>query len=144
METVVVSNVPQTLLLGRAGEYGVRELVFDLSPFVSSFGEGRARLSYRRPSEDKWWCVPLDVEDGVATWVVSKHATFLSGRGELELLWKVEGGLAKSVKYPTVVKESGRRPCPVPPEPACELLQRIEELEARVSALEGGGADAEA
>lgn len=98
--------------LGRRGEYGVREIWFDLTYLIDSYGEGTATLSYVRPTENTPYIVNASQEDNRLAWNVDGTDTAFDGIGKCEIRWSVEGNLAKTIIYRTMVKQSltGERP----------------------------------
>lgn len=98
--------------LGRQGEHGVREIWFDLTYLINSYGEGTAILSYVRPTENAPYIVNASQEDNRLVWTVDSTDTAIDGIGKCEIRWTVGGDLAKTIIYRTMVKQSltGEKP----------------------------------
>lgn len=94
------------LILGRQGEHDVRDIVFDLSYLVDSFGEGTATLVHKRAGEEAPYLVDAVQEDDALTWTVDTTDTAFEGFGRCEIRWTVDDALAKTVIYKTRVLKS--------------------------------------
>ena len=92
--------------IGRQGERGARQVVFDLSWMVEQFGEGTAALMHQRSQDGLPYQVDA-VQDGTTlTWTVTDTDTAYMGYGKAEIRWTVGDALAKTVTYKTRVMES--------------------------------------
>lgn len=89
--------------LGRRGETGVRQIVFDVSALVSLYGDGTAQLAAIRAGETAPYPVAVERDGNAVVWTVSNADTARVGAGACELFWFVGGTLAKSVVFGTVV-----------------------------------------
>ena len=118
MTTITVSSPEQQkggISLGRQGEYGVREVVFSLSDYISEYGEGTAVLvhklcdcadPYLVPVEDQGTFDYVERVDDTLIWHIGQMATYKKGYGQIELFWYVDGALKKSVIFGTSVAKS--------------------------------------
>jgi len=106
---MVVLNVtanncaPQTIVIGRRGTYDTLQIAFDLSYLVESYGNGVAVLAVKRSQDESAYPEVVTQEDNTLTWTVSETDTYYVGAGEAQLMWYVDGGLAKTIIYPMVV-----------------------------------------
>lgn len=92
--------------IGRQGEKGARQIVFDLSWMVERFGDGSAVLMHQRSQDGLPYQVDA-VQDGeTLTWTVTDTDTAYVGYGKAEIRWTVGDALAKTVIYKTRVAES--------------------------------------
>lgn len=94
---------PQTIVIGRRGTYDTMQIAFDLSYLVESFGNGVAVLAVKRSQDESAYPAVVTQEDNTLTWTVSETDTAYVGAGEAQLMWYVDGGLAKTIIYPMVV-----------------------------------------
>ena len=118
MTTITVSSPEQQkggISLGRQGEYGVREVIFSLSDYISEYGEGTAVLvhklcdcadPYLVPVEDQGTFDYVERVDDTLIWHIGQMATYKKGYGQIELFWYVDGALKKSVIFGTSVAKS--------------------------------------
>jgi len=101
---VTVNNcTPQTIVIGRRGTYDTLQIAFDLSYLVESYGNGVAVLAVKRSQDESAYPAVVTQGDNTLTWTVSETDTYYVGAGEAQLMWYVDGGLAKTIIYPMVV-----------------------------------------
>ena len=106
---MVVVNVtagncqPQTIVIGRRGTYDTMQIAFDLSNLIEAYGNGVAVLAVKRSQDESAYPAVTTQEDNTLTWTVSETDTAYVGAGECQLMWYVDGGLAKTIIYPMVV-----------------------------------------
>ena len=87
--------------IGRQGEKGARQIVFDLSWMAENFGDGTAALLHQRSQDGLPYQVDA-VQDGTTlTWTVTDTDTAFMGYGKAEIRWYVTEGMAKSIMYKT-------------------------------------------
>lgn len=102
----VTTDSGAILPLGRQGEHGVRQVRFDLSYLIGTFGEGTAILVHQR-SQDLAPYIVSAVQDGDRLeWTVTDVDTAYKGFGKAEIRWTVGDDLAKTVTYKTSVQRS--------------------------------------
>lgn len=102
----VTTDSGAILPLGRQGEHGVRQVRFDLSYLIETFGEGTAILVHQR-SQDLAPYIVSAVQDGDRLeWTVADADTAYRGFGKAEIRWTVGDDLAKTVTYKTSVQRS--------------------------------------
>ena len=102
----VTTDSGAILPLGRQGEHGVRQVRFDLSYLIETFGEGTAILVHQR-SQDLAPYIVSAVQDGDRLeWTVMDADTAYKGFGKAEIRWTVGEDLAKTVTYKTSVQRS--------------------------------------
>ena len=106
---MVVVNVtagncqPQTIVIGRRGTYDTMQIAFDLSNLIEAYGNGVAVLAVKRSQDESAYPAVVTQEGNTLTWTVSETDTAYVGAGECQLMWYVDGGLAKTIIYPMVV-----------------------------------------
>ena len=102
--TIPAGNcTPQTIVIGRRGTYDTMQIAFDLSYLVESYGNGVAVLAVKRSQDESAYPAVTSQADNTLTWTVSETDTYYVGAGECQLMWYVDGGLAKTIIYPMVV-----------------------------------------
>ena len=96
------------LQVGYQGENEVTDVLFDISSWITEFGEGVAQLRVKRPgnSEDESYVLSLTITDGIAVWTVSETDTFNKGNGKVQLSYLVGNIVKKAVIYPYKVGKS--------------------------------------
>ena len=96
------------LQVGYQGENEVTDVLFDISSWITEFGEGVAQLRVKRPgnSEDESYVLSLIITDGKAVWTVSETDTANKGNGKVQLSYMVGNILKKAVIYPYKVGKS--------------------------------------
>ena len=96
------------LQVGYQGENEVTDVLFDISSWITEFGEGVAQLRVKRPgnSEEESYVLSLTITDGIAVWTVSETDTFNKGNGKVQLSYLVGNIVKKAVVYPYKVGKS--------------------------------------
>ena len=122
MITIYAGN--GVLDLGRAGENQVRRILFDLTPFAKTYGEGEALLFAQRADDNGHYPVLTALDDHYLVWTVSSADTAQSGFGSCELHWMVGEALAKSEIYSTHVSQSQGGDEVDPPDPGAPWYQQ--------------------
>lgn len=86
----------KVIQLGHRGENEAREIIFDLTDYISTYGPGTARLLHQRDGDPAPYIVPAVQTDSTLTWTVTDEDTAAPGTGSAELQWMVNNVLAKS------------------------------------------------
>ena len=96
------------LQVGYQGENEVTDVLFDISSWITEFGEGVAQLRVKRPgnSEEESYVLSLTITDGKAVWTVSETDTANKGNGKVQLSYMVGNIVKKAVIYPYKVGKS--------------------------------------
>ena len=96
------------LQVGYQGENEVTDVLFDISSWITEFGEGVAQLRVKRPgnSEDESYVLSLIITDEKAVWTVSETDTANKGNGKVQLSYLVGNIVKKAVIYPYKVGKS--------------------------------------
>lgn len=104
ISTILATNcTPQTIVIGRRGTYDTLQIAFDLSFLIENYGSGTAVLAVKRSQDASAYPAVVTQEDNTLTWTITETDTYYVGSGECQLMWYVDGGLAKSIIYPMVV-----------------------------------------
>lgn len=105
MEIINVGTESCRINLGIRGENLARCVVFDLSGFISTYGEGIAVLLAKRSGDTDAYPVSNFVQEGnTLTWNLTDVDTAQARHGKAELFWYVDSVLAKSIVYTTWVQ----------------------------------------
>lgn len=118
----IYANNNTTISLGRQGENLARQVVFDLSDWLSGYGDGVAELIYQRPADKNPYPVAAIREGGTLVWNVSgldtAAASSLRNSGHCELRWYMGDVLVKSQMWRTWVEPAMDTPSDTaPPDP---------------------------
>ena len=92
--------------VGRQGENLARNIYFDLSDLIDTYGEGPATLVHMRPSDKAPYVCTVTRSDTFLIWAPTSTDTAYSGSGKCELRWVVGETLAKSIIYNTSIAPS--------------------------------------
>ena len=90
------------VVIGRKGEFGVTELIFDCSEFNEKYGEGTAQIVHS--INGSVYIVPSEQDGAEVSWTISASDTTETGTGSAEIRWCIDGGLKKSVTIITIVQ----------------------------------------
>ena len=101
-----VATRKNPLKLGRQGESGVTQVVFDLTDLMEIYGEGVPVLLYQRPGDTVPYEPDITVEDTEVIWLVDETDTGRHGSGTAEFQWLVDGGVLKAADYRVVILKS--------------------------------------
>lgn len=123
----------EILYLGHQGEHKVRQILFDISPWRQTFGEGVVQLLHQRPGDLATYTCPVERDADVVCWTITGTETARAGSyGQCELHYVVDEQLVKSDKWRTRVAESLGMSQEEPPEVMKGYLEQI--LEAGTGA----------
>ena len=157
ISTIPATNcTPQTIVIGRRGTYNTQQIDFDLSYLIESYGAGVAALMVMRSQDETAYPAVVSQDGTTLTWTISEIDTYYVGSGEVQLMWYVDGGLAKTIIYPMVVMRDILQTTEEPPDAyqtwvddltalGAETLQNAQDaaqsaLEAEQSATDAGAA----
>ena len=118
--------------LGRQGENGAAEIIFDVSGWADLYGNGAFELLNRRPAENTPYTCSITVSDEQVHWIVQSADVALVGHGRCELTYVVDDVIAKSVVFATCVLPSIEGAGEVP-EPYESRIQDLIEASANVT-----------
>ena len=145
MKTINVdlsSGEALNLLVGRQGESGVTQVIFDFSSLNTEFGAGVLSLSVKRPKEYTPYAQTITADGTDATWLVNETDTGVAGCGEIQLTYTVNSQIAKTVVYKYTVYSSigvdGEYPIPGQTWQE-EIEEDIRGIREDLAELEGGG-----
>ncbi len=96
------------VFIGRQGENNVQVIRFDVGGWKELYGEGAFEVFHMRSRDTVAYPVVINVSDDGSTveWVVSNADVEYTGNGECQLVYVVNGQIAKSVIFTTCVAKS--------------------------------------
>ena len=86
----------RVIRIGYEGENIVTQIDFNLRMWIDEYGLGGAVLLVLRHGDTEAYPVPLVIEDGIASWVITKTDTAKVGRGAIQLKYVVGEKVKKS------------------------------------------------
>jgi len=90
------SIFPKAIRIGYEGENVVTQINFNLQMWIEEYGLGGVTLLVLRHGDRDAYPVPLMIEDGVASWSITKTDTANVGRGAIQLKYVVDEKIKKS------------------------------------------------
>lgn len=121
-------NIPPafsgSLQLGRQGENGVTEITFLCAGYAKMYGDGFAEAVHRTPDGTTYPVNTEQDENSRVSWLISDGDTATAGTGQLELRWMVNGNLAKSKIFSTIIKSALTAP-ETPPDAAKSWVDKV-------------------
>ena len=124
------SCTPQTIVIGRRGTYDTLQIAFDLSFLIENYGSGTAVLAVKRSQDESAYPAVTSQADNTLTWTITETDTYYVGSGECQLMWYVDGGLAKTIIYPMVVMRDILSTSEEPPDGYENWVEHLTELGA--------------
>lgn len=109
--------------IGRHGEHLATCVKFDISEWVSTYGEGTAQVMHQRNGDDTAYPCEITREGNTVTWIVTQYDVGVAGRGRAELQYYVGDALVKSEIFTTSTDRSLYRSTAEVPAPYYEALK---------------------
>ena len=100
----IQANSKNTLVLGRQGENLARQVVFDLSDWMSEYGQGLAELIAQRPGDTAPYPAAAVQEGSTLVWTLTAADVERPRGGCCELRYYVGEALVKSRIWQTYVE----------------------------------------
>ena len=120
--------------LGRQGENLARQVRFDLSGWISSFGPGTVQLLHERKDDKAPYPVAVEQDGNLAVWTVTSADTSAAGNGRAELQYYVGNALVKTETWATKVRAALGPVSETPPEAQQGWVDQV--LQAGAAAAE--------
>jgi len=95
------SIYPKVIRIGYEGENVVTQIDFNLKMWIEEYGLGGVTLLVLRNGDKDAYPVPLMIDDGVASWSITKTDTAKVGRGAIQLKYVVGEKNKKSPIFET-------------------------------------------
>lgn len=115
----------RTLALGREGENLARQVVFDISEWRASYGDGTVSLIAQRHGDAEPYPCNITVDGDTVTWPITSADTACPDYGHCELRYTVGDVLVKSEMWRTFVADALGTPQPEPPEPQKAWVDKV-------------------
>lgn len=112
--------------LGNQGENRAKALEFDLSDWASAYGSGTVQVLMQRPGEEAPYISEADFADGILTWPITNLETAIAGEGRLQIMYRVDGAVVKTLTIQTRVEPSLGETTD-PPDPWAGWVDRVVE-----------------
>lgn len=114
------------LVIGFRGENKAHQVEFDISEFVTAFGDGVAQLIFQRPQDSVPYPCVITRNGNTVVWTITDTETAQFGNfGMCELSYHVDDVLAKSETWQVIVKDALGVPSDDVPEPYQDWLDQV-------------------
>ena len=114
--------------LGKRGEHLARCIVFDISDWQKTYGEGSVHLLHQRNGDKAPYPCVVETDGPYVRWLLSETDVDVAGRGRAELQYFVDEARVKSETWITRTHRSMNNEGPIPEEPAVSWLNAMLEL----------------
>lgn len=114
------------LNIGHQGENNAKTFVFPITDWKTKYGNGEFSLYNKRTVDPDGYLCSVTSDDNFVYWTVSNTETQYKGKGKCQLVYTVDGVIAKSDTYNTVVEE-GLGSTEEPPAPWSTWVNNIKE-----------------
>jgi hypothetical protein len=119
--------------IGYEGENVVTRIEFNLQMWIDEYGLGGVTLLVIRHGDTDAYPVPLMIEDGIASWSITRVDTAKVGRGAIQLKYVVGEKIKKSPIYTTACSNS-LDDSDIVPDPYDNWLATLTDLSTLVTA----------
>lgn len=122
--------MPQSIYIGRRGEYNVERVVFDMSEYADVYGELNATLIFESPSGEVF---PAAIEQhgNTVVWNIGAEFTEKEGAAKVILTWTDADHKKKTAELKCYVLNGGAEPSGDIPDPVVKWLDAVNENYAR-------------
>ena len=134
-------GVHVTIPIGRVGERNVRTVEFDISDWITKFGEGSVSLLIRRSKEDVVYPALISRDGQTVTWNVSDTDTAVKGIGKGELIYTVNDKVKKGTVFNFMVSDALTGTSENPPEPYKTYVEKVVEAVGKINSLSFSDSD---
>ncbi len=125
---IITASPGEYVHIGREGENRARQVQFDISSWVESYGLGAVELIYQRPGEAASYPVAVEQQGNLILWTITAADTAKPGRdGHAELQYYVGETLVKSETCCIAVGDALAEPGQIPEEPGQPWLDKVME-----------------
>lgn len=114
--------------LGKRGEHMARCVMFDISGWQKTYGEGSVHLLHQRNGDSTPYPCVIDVIGSYVCWLLHETDVAVAGRGRAELQYFVGEARVKSETWTTRTDRALNNEGPVPEGPAENWLNTMLEL----------------
>lgn len=129
-----INNPPvRTIPIGRMGENNFREIMIDVSSWLTEYPNGKISVIYRRP-DGELYPVVVNARESPIVWRPTATDTAVPGAGAIEARVQVGDMLGKSCTIPTKALPALGAPGDIPATPAPDWTQTVADDAARAEA----------
>lgn len=114
--------------LGKRGEHLARCIVFDISGWQKTYGDGSVHLLHQRNGDKAPYPCVVETDGTFVRWLLSETDVDVAGRGRAELQYFVDEARVKSETWNTRTNRSMNNEGPIPEEPAENWLNTMLQL----------------
>lgn len=143
----VLARPGDVINIGKRGEHQATCVLFDISDWKNTFGDGVVHLLHQRNGDRAPYPCVVTADGEIVRWIVERTDVAVAGRGKLELQYYVGDARVKSAIYYTKTNTALDSEGPVPDAPAASWLEALlteasetkaaaERAEAAASAVE--------
>ena len=131
------ANPGEIISLGICGENNARQIVFDISDWLDTYGPGTAYLVARRSGDVAPYPAVVEQDGSSVTWTLTSADTGKSGHGQAELVYTIGGTIVKSRVWDTYTADALTDNTETPPEAAAGWVKQVFDAADRAEAAEG-------
>ena len=102
----VQPDATNQVVLGKQGENRAEQVFFCIAGWAEEYGEGTYTLACQRPKDAGAYPVNVELDGDYVKWTITDAETAFGGYGSAQLIYTVNGVIAKSVVYQTYVVPS--------------------------------------
>lgn len=119
-------NTVKTIPMGYVGENQVTTVVFDISPWIATYGSGQATVLFSPDGVQPPYPCLVEIQDTCANWLLTSSELQSSGKGKCQLVYHSGGKIiAKSPVFPTDVRVSLSEDTTDPPEAYTSWVDQV-------------------
>lgn len=132
---IIIAN-KTVIFIGMKGEDNATQVRFPIArQWRETYGDGVFALAFQRPTESSpYACTVTEDENGNVCWDITNTEVAKVGNGQAELLYYVDGNIAKSATYITTSVDSITAVEGDPPEPWESWIDQV--IEAGTTAVQ--------
>ena len=119
------ANPGEIISLGICGENNARQIVFDISDWLDTYGPGTAYLVARRSGDVAPYPAVVEQDGSSVTWTLTSADTGKSGHGQAELVYTIGGTIVKSRVWDTYTADALTGNTETPPDPASGWVEQV-------------------
>ena len=119
------ANPGEIISLGICGENNARQIAFDISDWLDTYGPGTAYLVARRSGDVAPYPAVVEQDGSSVTWTLTSADTGKSGHGQAELVYTIGGTIVKSRVWDTYTAEAITDNTETPPEAASGWVEQV-------------------
>ena len=128
MPRTITAEETTPIILGKPGENQAQQVIFDITPWIETFGEGECTLLHQGTEQDSGYLCPVVQQGSQVIWTVRQEDIAAAAEGgRCELCYTVGQVRVKSVVFSTAVEE-GLVSGDTPPAPWQDWMDEVQEI----------------